>query len=98
MIGSEPFDGVLVPDEAIVSDQSVKLVMVVGAENLIETRTVTLGPVVNGLRVISDGLSGDETVVINGVQRARPGAPVTPNPVEIEVTPDGLDATPVVTE
>ncbi|MEM1046693.1 MAG: efflux RND transporter periplasmic adaptor subunit [Pseudomonadota bacterium] len=98
LIGSEPFDGVLVPDEAIVSDQSVKLVMVVGADNLIETRTVTLGPIVNGLRVISDGLSGDETVVVNGVQRARPGAPVTPNPVEINVTPDGLDATPVVTE
>jgi RND family efflux transporter MFP subunit len=69
---------VLVPEKAISTDQSRKYVLVVNAQNVVEYRAVTLGPSHGELRVVSDGLKGDERVVVNGLQRAFPGAPVTP--------------------
>lgn len=98
IIGSGRYNAVLVPDEAIVSDQSSKLVMIVGEDNIIAPRPVTLGPIVDGLRVVKGGLSGDETIVVNGLQRARPGSPVTPKRVEIQVKPDGLNSSLVKSE
>jgi RND family efflux transporter MFP subunit len=70
----------LVPDKAISTDQSRKYVLVVNAQNVVEYRAVTLGQVHGDLRVVRDGLKGDERVVVNGLQRAFPGAPVTPEP------------------
>jgi RND family efflux transporter MFP subunit len=69
---------VLVPEKAISTDQSRKYVLVVNAQNVVEYRAVTLGPSHGELRVVSNGLKGDESVVVNGLQRAFPGAPVTP--------------------
>jgi len=94
IIGSNTYEAVLIPDVAVVSDQSSKLVMVVGDGNVVAAQPVTLGPIVDGLRVVRSGLTGAETIVVNGVQRARSGAPVTPNPVEVTVKPDGLNAAP----
>lgn len=68
----------LVPEQAISSDQSRKYVLVVNAKNIVEYRPVELGPVVDGMRVIRTGLKGGERVVVNGLQRAMPGAPVKP--------------------
>lgn len=81
--GSGEYEAVLIPDEAIVADQSRQIVYVVSDENVIEERAVTIGPVHHGLRVIRNGLSVNDRVVIAGVQRARPGSPVDPQDAEI---------------
>ena len=68
----------MVPDIAVVADQARKLVMVLGKDNVIEARVVKLGPLIDGLRVVREGLKPDETIVVNGIIRAHPGKPVTP--------------------
>lgn len=85
LLGEADHDAVLIPDEAVVADQARKLVMVVGKENVIEARPVTLGPLIEGLRVVRSGLTADERIVVNGVQRARAGEAVTPE--EVAATP-----------
>jgi RND family efflux transporter MFP subunit len=75
----EPYQAVLVPETAIVTDQDRKVVLVVGEQNVVEQRVVTLGrrqP--DGARVIKSGLTGDETIIVEGLLRARPMRPVTP--------------------
>jgi multidrug efflux system membrane fusion protein len=69
---------VLVPETAIASDQSRRYVLVVNDQNIVEYRGVVLGPQHGAQRVIREGLAGNERVVVNGMQRAFPGAPVTP--------------------
>jgi RND family efflux transporter MFP subunit len=71
-------DSLLVPETAISSDQSRKYVLVVNDKNVVEYRGVTLGQAHGDYRVVRDGLKGDERVVVNGIQRAFPGAPVSP--------------------
>jgi len=68
----------LVPDAAIGTEQVRKFVLVVDVENVARPKYVTLGPVVDGLRVVTQGLTPDDNVIINGLMRARPGAKVTP--------------------
>jgi multidrug efflux system membrane fusion protein len=86
----------LVNDRAIGTDQSKKFVLVVGADNKALYREVTLGPVIDGLRVVKQGLSGGETIVVNGLQRVRPGDAVTPQIVSMlgTDTPAGAPAAP----
>jgi hypothetical protein len=67
-----------VPEAAIGAEQARKFVLVVDAENVARPKYVTLGPVVDGLRVVTEGLAPDDNVVINGLMRARPGTKVTP--------------------
>ena len=81
--GSLPYEGVLVPDEAIVADQNRRLVMSVDAEGNVTPLPVRPGPRIDGYRVIRDGLDGSETIVIEGIVRARPGSVVTPEMVEL---------------
>jgi RND family efflux transporter MFP subunit len=76
--GSPPYEALLVPDTAIGSEQARKFVYVVNAENVATTRYVTPGALVDGLRVIKDGLSAEDSVIVNGMARVRPGAKVTP--------------------
>ncbi len=66
------------PDAAIGVEQVRKFVLVVDAENVARPKYVSLGPVVDGLRVVTEGLAPDDNVIINGLMRARPGAKVTP--------------------
>jgi len=73
-----PKNALLVPDAAIGVEQVRKFVLVVDAQNVARPKYVSLGPVVDGLRVITDGLAPDDDVIINGLMRARPGAKVTP--------------------
>jgi RND family efflux transporter MFP subunit len=75
--GSRPYSGLLVPDQAIVTDQSRDVVYVIGPNSVVQQRGVVLGPLVDGLRVIRSGLSTSDRVVIDGVQHASPGKPVT---------------------
>jgi multidrug efflux system membrane fusion protein len=67
----------LISDRAVGTDQSHKFVFVVGGDGKAEYREVKLGPVVDGLRVVRTGLKPGEKIVVNGLQRVRPGAPVT---------------------
>lgn len=76
--GSQPYRAALVPDEAIATDQDRRIVMVVGPDGTVRAQTVRPGPRNSGYRVIREGLKGDETIVVAGIQRARPGQKVTP--------------------
>src|SRR5579859_1845697 len=88
LIGSGQYDGLLLPDEAVVSDQATKLVMVVGDDGTVTPHPVTLGPKVDGLRVIRTGTTAADKVIISGLTRARPGAKVTPQEGKITAVPD----------
>jgi RND family efflux transporter MFP subunit len=79
LIGSAPYEALLLPDTAIATDQSRKIVFVVKDDNTVEARPVTLGPLDDDLRVIREGLKADDRVVVDGLQRARVGAKVTPH-------------------
>ncbi|WP_091897532.1 efflux RND transporter periplasmic adaptor subunit [Bradyrhizobium sp. Rc2d] len=78
IIGSAPYEALLIPDTAIATDQSRKIVFVVKDDNTVEVRPVVLGPLDEGLRVIREGLKAEDHVIVNGLQRARVGAKVTP--------------------
>lgn len=81
--GAAAYSGVLVEDRAIGTDLDRRFVFVVGADKKVESRTVTLGPLTDGLRVVRTGLKAGELVVVNGLQRVRPGADVNSSVVEM---------------
>jgi RND family efflux transporter MFP subunit len=83
LIGEKRPGAVLVPDEAIGTDQSRRLVYVVDDKNTVVTRAVTPGRLIDGLRVIRAGLSGGEKIIVSGLQRVRPGVTVTPHPIDL---------------
>ncbi len=74
-----PYRAILIPDEAVLSDQGRKNVYVIGDNNEVVYRSVTLGQEIKGLRVVKDGVSEGERVVISGMQRVRPGVRVNAN-------------------
>jgi len=78
----------LVNERAVGTDQSKKFVMVVGADNKAMYREVTLGANVNGLRIVTSGLSASERIIVNGLQRIRPGALVAPQSVAMDTKPE----------
>ncbi|MFC5756668.1 efflux RND transporter periplasmic adaptor subunit [Rhizobium sp. GCM10022189] len=80
---SNTYQAILVPDEAIGSDQNERVVYVVGADGTVSTKPVRPGPRLYGYRVIREGLDGTETIVVNGLIRARPGSKVTPQMSEL---------------
>jgi multidrug efflux system membrane fusion protein len=73
----------LISERAIGTDQSKKFVMVVGEDNKAQYREVTLGASANGLRIVTAGLQPGERIVVNGLQRVRPGSLVAPQQVEM---------------
>src|SRR5438105_2030947 len=83
LIGSSPYDALLLPDTAIATDQSRKIVFVVKDDNTVEARAVELGPLDEGLRVVRTGLKPEDRVIIDGIQRARVGANDNPPKAEI---------------
>jgi RND family efflux transporter MFP subunit len=86
LIGSAPYEALLLPDTAIATDQSRKIVFVVKDDNTVEAKPVMLGPLDEGLRVIREGLKAEDRVIVDGLQRARVGAKVTP---QMAKAPDG---------
>jgi membrane fusion protein, multidrug efflux system len=90
--GGDKHPAVLIADRAIGTDQDRKFVFVVDREGKAEYRTLKLGPVVDGLRVVRDGLKPGEKIVVSGLQRVRPGAPVTAQdvPMTASTMPSGL--------
>jgi RND family efflux transporter MFP subunit len=81
--GSPLHQGVLVPDEAIATDQDRRFVWVVGEDQTVSARVVRPGPRIDGYRLIRQGLKGDETIVIAGLQRVRAGAKIAPQRKEL---------------
>ena len=77
-------DALLIPDSAIASDQASKIVFTVADDGTVGTKRVELGPIVDGLRVIRSGLAATDRIVIEGLQRARPGQKVKPEDGKIE--------------
>ena len=76
LLGAGASRSVLVEDRAVGTDLDRRFVLVVGTNKTVESRTVTLGPLVDGLRVVRKGLTAGELVVVNGLQRVRPGMQV----------------------
>jgi RND family efflux transporter MFP subunit len=81
LMGAREYQAVLINDSAVGTDQSVRYVLVIGGDNRVLYRPVKLGPVIDGLRVVDSGLAAGETIVVNGLQRVRPGAQVAPQRV-----------------
>jgi len=73
----------LINERAVGTDQNKKFVLVVGTDNKAMYREITLGASVNGLRIVKQGLAANERIVVNGLQRIRPGSLVAPQPVEM---------------
>src|SRR6185369_6819100 len=67
-------DALMIADLAVATDQDRRFVWVVGADGKVEHRTVKLGPINGGLRIVREGLSVNERIVVRGLQRVRPGA------------------------
>ena len=80
--GSGKYPALLIPDRALGSDQSQKFVYVVNAEKKVEFRPVKIGPMIDGLRVVKEGLKPDEQIIIEGLLRVRPGVVVDAKPPE----------------
>ncbi|HBF61309.1 MAG TPA: efflux transporter periplasmic adaptor subunit, partial [Methyloceanibacter sp.] len=75
----------LVPDAAVVTDQSTKLLFTVTEDGTVVPKPVELGAVTDGgLRIVRTGITTDDDVIINGLLRARPGQKVTPQPGEVK--------------
>ena len=87
LVGSAEYEAVLIPDQAIVSDQSQKFVNVVKPDGSVEYRKVELGPINDGLRIVRSGLQPGEKVITRGMQRLLPGVKVQAQPDESTATP-----------
>ncbi len=95
--GSGEYRALLIPDAAIGSDQAQKFVYVVEADETAQYRTVTLGPLIDGLRVVRSGLSANDRVVVGGMQRLRPDTMVVAEEQPIDTSSaaaDGRSAAP----
>ena len=88
-VPGKPRPGLLVPDVAIGSDQSGRYVLVVNKDNVVEQRTVTIGQVDSGLRVIESGIKPDDWVIIDGIQRAIPSSKVEPDKQKVKISTAG---------
>ncbi len=90
--GSARYEAVMVPDAAISANQDTRFVLVLDEQDAAQVRPVKLGPLIDGYRVIREGLTGEERIVVAGLQRVRPGTVVSPTPIELELAEleDGL--------
>jgi RND family efflux transporter MFP subunit len=84
--GSPEYEALLLPDEAIGTDQATRFVYVLGDDDIPVRRTVELGPIDDGLRVIRHGLKPDDWVILRGQQRVKPGQPIIPKRTPITVS------------
>jgi multidrug efflux system membrane fusion protein len=94
LLGSGKFNALLIDDKAVLTDQDRKYVYVLGADNKAERRDVKLGRINDGLRVVTEGLTADDRVIVHGVQKIFfPGMPVAPQ--EIAMGAAAADPAPV---
>ncbi|MCP1645393.1 multidrug efflux system membrane fusion protein [Pseudomonas citronellolis] len=91
LVGSGTYDAALIKDEAVGTDLGKKFVLVVGADRKVAYRAIELGPKLEGLRIVRSGLAKGDRIVVNGLQRVRPGAEVDAQGVPM-ASPDTLAA------
>lgn len=83
LVGSGKYAATMVPDRAITTDQTRKVVLVVGKNNIVEQREVKTGALIDGMRAV-EGIKAGELVIVDGLLRAFPGAPVTPQQLKVD--------------
>jgi RND family efflux transporter MFP subunit len=83
LLGGNEYSAILIEDRAVNTDQSQKYVFVLGPNNVIEYRRVKLGRVIDGLRVVREGLKSGDVIVVNGAQRVHPGITVNPQKIQM---------------
>ncbi|MGH7260703.1 MAG: efflux RND transporter periplasmic adaptor subunit [Nitrospiraceae bacterium] len=99
LLGSGKFSAVLVDDKAILTDQDRKYVYVLGAGDTALRRDVKLGRVIDGLRVVTEGLAAGDTIIVHGVQKVFfPGMPVGPQSIDMGAPPPTLGDPPSAAE
>jgi membrane fusion protein, multidrug efflux system len=81
LVGSGTYSAVLITDEAVGTDLGKKFVLVMDGDNKSAYRAVELGPKIEGLRIVRSGLTKDDTIIVKGLQRVRPGSPVAPETI-----------------
>ena len=94
MANAGAYEALLIPDTAVVADGARKVAYVVGPNGEVQMRVIQLGPINGGLRVIRSGLRPDDRVIINGVQRVRPGQKVQAKTAQIQAGPAPAPPTP----
>ncbi|HEX2010216.1 MAG TPA: efflux RND transporter periplasmic adaptor subunit [Roseateles sp.] len=83
LVGSGNYQATLVPDRAITTDQTRKIVLTVGQNNIVQPREVKPGALIGGMRVVQ-GVKPGDLVIVDGLLRAFPGAPVTPQQLKVD--------------
>jgi RND family efflux transporter MFP subunit len=97
LLGSGAYQALLVPDSAIVTDQTRKSVLTVAPNGVVEPKLIELGPMTDGLRIVRSGLAPTDRVIIAGLQRVRPGDKATPRPGRIVPPAPGTSPGPTAT-
>ncbi len=94
LVGSATYEGILIDDKAIGTDLNSKFVLVLDENNTVQYRPITLGEKLNGMRIVKSGLNAEDKIVVKGLQRVRPGTPVSPEfvPMVEQKTLDELHA------
>ncbi|WP_375587183.1 efflux RND transporter periplasmic adaptor subunit [Flagellimonas aurea] len=93
LVGSEEHKAMMVPDEIIGTNQSIRYIYTLSDDNQVVSKAVTLGPLhSNGLRIVRGGISPDDKVIVNNLQKIRPGMVVTPSQVAIQGEVNNLTA------
>lgn len=92
LLGSGSYKAVLIPDKAVVSDQSQKFVNIVKADGSVDYRKVELGPIIDGLRVVRSGVEAGDRVITRGLQRLLPGVKVDAKPDDTAIPTDATPA------
>ena len=94
--GTAKYSALLIPDQAVGTDQGQKFVFVLDGQDTVQYRPVKLGPIIDGLRVVREGLQPKDWVVVNGLMTVRPGAKVTPTraPLVVAQAPSPTPANP----
>ena len=87
LVGSGRYRATLIQDRAVGTDQDKKFVLVLKPDSTVEYRSVQIGRLVDGLRVVREGLKPGERIVVNGLQRARPGMKVSPKLAPMDTNP-----------
>ncbi len=93
IVGAGEYEAVLVADKAITTDQNRKLVLVVDEKNIVQPRPVEVGALIQGMRVVK-GVKAGERVIVDGLLRAFPGAPVTPEVLKVDAQGMPIPAPP----
>lgn len=85
LMGSAEHEAIMVPDNIIGTNQSLRFVYVLGADNIVTAKNITLGPLhSNGLRIVRDGITPEDKLITNNIQKIRPGIAVTPMEISLE--------------